>query len=161
MNKRGFDPMNRSAFLDLVKREAKGKATDAEREVLMSAGVLQEWMDALVDATSDIDAQVKTKEAELAVFRQECYRAGPYMKQEYHDAEAGYLLWRAKALRFKSTLASRLRDVKRYAEQSRQHDHATNKAADDRRFGQRIAAVEARVLELEATLRALIGERAA
>lgn len=131
-----------AAFRDVVLRDVRGQATADERAWLGSQALAARWLDVLVATKQDVEAQMAEREAELDVFRQECYARGQSGKVPFHEAAAKHKHWRAGAIRFKINVEQRIREAKRIK-------HEGNMERADHSFGQRIADLERRVANLE------------
>lgn len=101
---------NNDPFRALVARAAKGQATDAEREMLVSEGVRERYRATLLSLKRDAEAQLTERAAALATYKSRCIADGS--KSAYFAEENAYQTWRAGALRYRNGIEERLSELR-------------------------------------------------
>lgn len=97
-------------FRALVARAAKGQATDAEREMLVSDGVRERFRAALISLKRDADAQLVERQAYIEAYKSQCMVNGNM--RAYHLEANDYRAWRAALLRYRNGLEERLAELR-------------------------------------------------
>lgn len=95
--------MTQEEWEDLVRRELRDEATANERSTLM--GDLEGWLDELMAIRQSVDVQITERRAALG---------------EYPESDELVIFeeWRARALRFKTYVDRRVREVRRLRSQA-------------------------------------------
>lgn len=125
-------------FINLVGKDAKGKATSEESEWLRSDDMLVLWREALKHLLSDIDAQIAQNRAHAEQSRTEHIkvreRATSAEKAESRRRRLQHKRWLGDAKRFREYLQARLAEQKRLrgAADERRQAAAAHKKQDDR-----------------------------
>jgi len=101
------------AFRDIVIRDIRGVASEAEQALLRVPESVARWSDELVAICQDVDAQLSSRRAANEEMYEQCRRAGPGARDTWAAANAEHERWRAGALRFRARVLSRQREAKR------------------------------------------------
>ncbi len=95
-------------FKSLVARDVRGDLSDQEYMILESN--LRDWLDELNILLRDVEIQLRDHKATRSQKHAECLRDGLQIEWLFFKAEQDR--WLVKALRFKVSVESRLRQVK-------------------------------------------------
>jgi hypothetical protein len=96
--------------VELVKREAKGEATDSEKRWLYSPSNRKTWKAGLSSAIEDCVLQFEEWDVRLERVRNEVID-GVVSKEGYERASEAYEAWRRKAGRYRLGLEQRLLEI--------------------------------------------------
>jgi len=100
-------------FRDIVIRDIRGVASEAEQALLRLPENVARWSDELVAICQDVDAQLSSRRAANEETYEQCRRAGPQARDTWAAANAEHERWRAGALRFRARVLSHQREAKR------------------------------------------------
>ncbi len=100
-------------FADIVARDVRRRATDAEREMLRRADMLEAWRDELTALRRRVDTQLATHRARTEDAQRECWAKGEAGKSEWFARRVELDTHRAKIIRFHEAVFAREREVRR------------------------------------------------
>jgi hypothetical protein len=83
----------------------------------------------LVAELNHVTSELSARASDLAVLEQECHAQGPAGKARWFEAQAPYNEWRAKAIRFKRLVETRLAETKRAEVVVRRERNEANEAS--------------------------------
>lgn len=98
---------------DIVARDVRGKVTDAERDMLRRADMLETWRDELTALRRRVDTQLANHRARTDEAQRECWAMGNAGKAEWFSRRAELDSHRAKIIRFHEAVFAREREVRR------------------------------------------------
>lgn len=100
---------------------ARGEIPEGYREQLLSPENISALHDALMTLVHDVDSQFAERRARAQECENECLATG--RRSTWLKHKAAYDRWRASARRFKTTVESARRDVKRRMERYKREEH--------------------------------------
>lgn len=98
---------------DIVARDVRGRGTDAERDMLRRADMLETWRDELTALRRRVDTQLANHRARTDQAQRECWALGTAGKAEWFSRRAELDAHRAKIIRFHEAVFAREREVRR------------------------------------------------